>query len=91
MKLFQQLEESGQIADLCATFLSLPVPTKQELLETIDVEQRLEKLLSQMIRERDRLQLHNEIQTKMMERISKDQRDHRSNRRTGNGGLLPQY
>ncbi len=76
LKLFQQLDESGQIADLCATFLSMPVPLKQELLETIDVEQRLEKLLSQMIRERDRLQLHNEIQTKMMERISKDQRDH---------------
>ncbi len=76
LKLFAQLEEGGQIADLCATFLNLPIAVKQDLLETVDVEVRLEKLLTQMIRERDKLQLYNEIQTKMMERISKDQRDH---------------
>ncbi len=76
LKLFQQLEDGGQIADLCSTFLNIPIATKQDLLETIDVEARLQKLLTQMIRERDKLQLHNEIQTKMMERISKDQRDH---------------
>ncbi len=76
VKLLQQLDEPAQVADLCSTFLQLPIPIKQEILETLDVEKRLESLLGHMLREKEKLLLQNEIQTKMMERLSKDQRDH---------------
>jgi ATP-dependent Lon protease len=75
-KLFQQIQDPAQIADLCCTFLHLPIPLKQELLEMMDLEKRLEKLLELMVREKERLLIQNEIQGKMMERLSKDQRDH---------------
>ncbi len=76
LKLFDQIDDPGQIADLCSTFLHLNVPLKQELLEMQDLEKRLQQLLDHMVREKERLVLQGEIQAKMMERLSKDQRDH---------------
>jgi ATP-dependent Lon protease len=75
-KLFSQMADPGQVADLCSTFLNLPVAAKQELLEQENIEKRLAVLLNHMTREKDRLVLQNDIQAKMMERLSKDQRDH---------------
>lgn len=76
IKLFGQLQDAEHIADLCCTFISLSVPQKQELLEYSDLEKKLTVLLGHMIREKEKLILQNEIQSKMMERLSKDQRDH---------------
>ena len=76
VKLFNQLQDPGQIADLCCTFLHLSISVKQELLEMQNLEGRLECLLDHMVREKEKLVLQNEIQAKMMERLSKDQRDH---------------
>ncbi len=76
VKLFAQIHEPAQIADLCCTFLYLPVAVKQEMLEMIDLEKRLELLIGHMVKEKEKLVLQSEIQSKMMERLSKDQRDH---------------
>ncbi len=75
-KLLSQLTDPGQIADLCSTFLHLPLGIKQELLETRDLERRLKRLFEQMVSEKEKVTLQNEIQAKMMERLTKDQRDH---------------
>jgi len=64
------------VADLCCTIVNLPLSTKQELLESNDLEKRLKTLLEQMVKEKERLLLQSEMQSKMMERLSKDQRDH---------------
>jgi ATP-dependent Lon protease len=76
IKLFGQINDPDQIADLCCTFVNIPIPAKQELLETRSLERRLELLLGHMMKEKERLILQSEIQSKMMERLSKDQRDH---------------
>lgn len=76
IKLFNQLHDPIQISDLCSTFLNLTVDVKQEILETLDIEKRLEALVSHMKGEKDKLSLQHEIQSKMMERLSKDQREH---------------
>ena len=76
IKILTQLTDPGQIADLASTLLHLPVPQKQELLEMMDVEQRLLKLLEHLVREKNRLEIQNEIQSKLAEKMSKDQRDH---------------
>lgn len=76
IKLFNQIQDPDQIADLCCTFVNIAISAKQELLETRSLEKRLELLLEHMLKEKERLVLQSEIQSKMMERLSKDQRDH---------------
>jgi len=75
-KLFQQLDDPLQISDLCCTFLHLANSEKQELLECRELDSRMEKLFQIMLREKEKLGLAQQIQSKMMERLSKDQRDH---------------
>lgn len=74
-KLFGQLDDPSHIGDLAATFLSLSMVQKQQLLEELNVEVRLTRLFDLMIAEKDKLTLQNEIQSKMSERLSKDHRD----------------
>lgn len=75
-KLFGQIQDPSQIADLACSFLQLKVAQKQELLEMTDLEVRLNELVKIMAKERERVSLQNEIQSKMAERLAKDQRDH---------------
>ncbi|NBX67962.1 MAG: endopeptidase La [Proteobacteria bacterium] len=75
IKLLNQIEDPAQIADLGCTFIHLNTAAKQRLLEISDLEERLHSLLSEMLREKEKLLLQSEIQNKMMERLSKDQRE----------------
>ncbi|NDG26797.1 MAG: endopeptidase La [Proteobacteria bacterium] len=76
IKILNQIHDPSQIADLASTLLHLPVPQKQELLELMDVEQRLHKLLEHLVREKNRLDIQTEIQSKLAEKMTKDQREH---------------
>jgi len=76
IKILGQLQDPGQIADLASALLHLPVSQKQELLELMDVEARLQKVLEHLVREKNRLEIQGEIQSKLAEKMSKDQRDH---------------
>ncbi|MFM8315978.1 MAG: LON peptidase substrate-binding domain-containing protein, partial [Deltaproteobacteria bacterium] len=76
LKILAQLHDPGQIADVSATLLHLPAPQKQELLELMDVELRLKKLLEHLVKEKNRLEIQSEIQSKLAEKMTKDQRDH---------------
>lgn len=75
LKVINQLQDPGQIADLASTLLHLPVPQKQELLESMDVELRLRKILEHLVKEKNRLEIQNEVQSKLAEKMTKDQRD----------------
>lgn len=75
IKLLNQIDDPAQIADLGCTFIHLNTAAKQRLLEISDLEERLHSLLAEMLREKEKLLLQNEIQNKMMERLSKDQRE----------------
>ena len=75
IKLINQIEAPAQLADLGCTFIHLNTASKQKLLEISDLEERLNVLLSEMIREKEKLMLQNEIQNKMMDRLTKDQRE----------------
>ena len=39
------IDEPGRLADVICSHLSLKIKDKQEILETVDVRERLEKLL----------------------------------------------
>jgi ATP-dependent Lon protease len=65
------------LADLIAASLpSLPTPLKQELLETIDVKQRLERLVGALGKEAEVLELGSKIQSDVQSEMSKTQREY---------------
>ena len=43
------IDEPGRLADMIASHLPLKLAAKQEVLETIDVKERLEWLISQTL------------------------------------------
>lgn len=64
------------LADSIATNLLLPTHEKQELLETIDVRERLRRLLSILSREVDVLEVGSRIQSQIQTEMTKTQREY---------------
>jgi ATP-dependent Lon protease len=70
-------EGPSALGDLIAASLpSLPTPLKQELLETIDVKQRLERLVGALGKEAEVLELGSKIQSDVQSEMSKTQREY---------------
>jgi ATP-dependent Lon protease len=70
-------EAPGQVADLIAASLpTLPLPLKQELLQTVDVKSRLTKLIEALGKEASVLELGSKIQSEVQSEMSKTQRDY---------------
>ena len=70
-------EGPGAVADLIAASLStLPMPLKQELLETVDIAQRLRKLVGALSKEAEVLELGSKIQSEVQSEVSKTQREY---------------
>ena len=70
------LEDIGRLADLITSHLNLKLDTKQELLECLDVEERLEKLYSILARELEVLQMEVQINQRVRGQMEKIQKDH---------------
>jgi ATP-dependent Lon protease len=67
----------GELADLiAATLPTLGNELKQELLETIDVRLRLQKLAAALAKEADVLELGSKIQSEVQSEVSKTQREY---------------
>jgi ATP-dependent Lon protease len=67
----------GALADLVAASLTtLPLEVKQELLETIDVRERLQKLVVALGKEAEVLELGSKIQSEVQSEMSKTQREY---------------
>lgn len=64
------------LADTIATNLPIPTIDKQELLEIIDVRERLRRLAAIMSREVEVLELGSRIQSQIQSEMSKTQRDY---------------
>ncbi len=64
------------LCDMVATFLDIPVAEKQELLETIDVEKRLQKIGAQLGRLSQVLQLSQKIRAETKGTLDKAQREY---------------
>src|SRR5438128_8801841 len=67
-------EGASALADLIAS--SLPTALKQELLETIPVKQRLERLVGALGKEAEVLELGSKIQSDVQSEMSKTQREY---------------
>jgi ATP-dependent Lon protease len=71
------VEGPGAVADLvAASFPALRITLKQELLETINVRERLSKLATALGKEAEVLELGSKIQSEIQSEMSKTQRDY---------------
>src|SRR5260370_33654886 len=71
-----QVQEPGRLSDLGASYLKIAVEEAQDLLSSIDVRQRLEKLISILTREIELLELSHKIQSQVQTELNKNQREY---------------
>ena len=69
------LEDIGRLADLIVSHLNLKLEARQEILEALDVEERLEKLYTILARELEVLQMEVQINQRVRGQIEKIQKD----------------
>src|SRR5262245_44952367 len=70
-------EGPGAVADLIAASLpTLPTPLRQELLETVSVAERLQRLVVALTKEAEVLELGSKIQSEAQSEMSKTQREY---------------
>jgi ATP-dependent Lon protease len=71
------IDGPGAVADMvAASFPALPIALKQELLETLNVRERLSKLATALGKEAEVLELGSKIQSEIQSEMSKTQRDY---------------
>ncbi|RVT84108.1 endopeptidase La [Rhodobacteraceae bacterium CCMM004] len=71
-----ETRESAKLADLVAGHLGVDVAQKQELLETLDVGERLEKVYGLMQGEMSVLQVEKKIKTRVKSQMERTQREY---------------
>jgi ATP-dependent Lon protease len=69
------VDEPGWLADLIASTLPLDVPRRQEILETLDPEERLRRLSIMLSQELDVLELESRIHTQVQKEVDRSQRE----------------
>ncbi|MBC8162421.1 MAG: endopeptidase La [Roseiflexaceae bacterium] len=69
------VDEPGWLADLVASTMALDVPRRQEILETLDTEERLRRLSVMLSQELDVLELESRIHTQVQKEVDRNQRE----------------
>ena len=72
----QNMESAGYLADLVAAYLNITMSEKEEILETIDVRSRLQKVLVFVRKELQMLELNYRIQNQVKGELDKSQREY---------------
>ncbi|MBN1815610.1 MAG: endopeptidase La [Anaerolineae bacterium] len=70
------IDQPGWLADLMAQALSLDVSERQEVLETLDVAARLQRVSVLLAKELDVLELEDRIHSQVQEELDKTQREY---------------
>jgi ATP-dependent Lon protease len=70
------IDEPGWLADFIASTLDIPLSTKQEILETLDPTDRLQKISIILARELDVLEMEDQIHSQVQQEVDKMQREH---------------
>ena len=71
-----EASEPGKLADLAAGHLGVDVPRKQDLLETLDIAERLEKVYGLMQGEISVLQVERKIKSRVKSQMERTQREY---------------
>lgn len=70
------IQEPGRLADFIAFNTNLNINEKQEILETIDIKERLQKVTYYLTRELEILEIANKIQNEVKNEIEKSQKEY---------------
>src|SRR3954454_19474907 len=70
------IDDAGRLADTIGAHLPLKLENKQSVLDLIDVDKRLEKLLEQLEHEVDILQVEKRIRGRVKRQMEKSQREY---------------
>lgn len=76
MSIFKDVKSSGEIADIIATYVILDDIKKQEILQELDLEKRIEKLLIILENEIEILKIENKIGKKIKENLDNSQKEY---------------
>ncbi|WP_370650028.1 endopeptidase La [Oscillochloris sp. ZM17-4] len=69
------VETPGGLADLIASTLQISVASRQQILETIDPEERLHRVIALLTQELDLMELENRIQSQVQKEVDRGQRE----------------
>ncbi|MED4585475.1 endopeptidase La [Brevibacillus choshinensis] len=72
----QDIEEPGRLADVIASHLPLKMKDKQEILETVNIQERLEILLTILNNEREVLELERKIGNRVKKQMERTQKEY---------------
>lgn len=70
------IDDPGRLADVITSHLTLKIKDKQDILETVDVGARLEKLLDILNNEREVLELERKINQRVKKQMEKTQKEY---------------
>ena len=76
MTMIVNLKNPGMLGDFVVSSLNIPVEEKQEMLQIVEIPQRLNRVLEILNRELEVLELGQKIQTQVKEGIDKNQREY---------------
>jgi len=74
--LIDSIQAPGALADLVAANLDAPVDEKAQLIETIDVKERIRKVLRLLTRQLEILKMRERINSQIKEEMGKNQREY---------------
>lgn len=74
--LAMNIEDPSKLADMVATNVNMGIPERQELLELLNVKERLKRLLALMNREIEVMEVSSKIESKMKSDVDKKQREY---------------
>ncbi|HSC87267.1 MAG TPA: endopeptidase La, partial [Polyangiaceae bacterium] len=74
--LIDSIQAPGALADLVATNLDAPVEEKAQLIETVEVKERIRKVLRLLTRQLEILKMRERINSQIKEEMGKNQREY---------------
>ena len=72
----EQIDEADKVADMIASHLAIKISEKQELLETLDIHARLERVFGYMEGEIGALQVEKRVRNRVKRQMEKTQREY---------------
>lgn len=72
----QDIEEPGRLADIIASHLPLKLKEKQELLEMVDVKERMDAIITILNNEKEVLQLEKKIGQRVKQSMERTQKEY---------------
>lgn len=70
------IDQPGMLADFIVSSLDIPIPIRQNVLETFHIEQRLQAMSILLSKELDILELENHIHSQVQQEVDKSQREY---------------